>query len=270
MSVRTNARRKIITKTALLILIVVFFSLISLKLSAFSDQEEVFQRGVEAYEARNYDLALESFLFLVEEGIVNAELFHNIGNTYYRQNELGLAILNYKKGLKLQPNNRLLKNNLNYLLALTKDRQTTEETNPFLLILHRIVFALSLNSLFLLTLFIILLIVLVINTLIIYYKNNERTVPLFILSLLIVLFLLSGTVSLYRWRDYKDDSEGVLISSSTTGYSGPAEDYTNLFTIHEGMIIIVNIEGEDWSQITLPSGVTGWIRNDSFRRVKLE
>jgi len=270
MSITTNNRRLIKQNVLPYVLILIFCSLISLKLCAFTDQEEIFQRGVDAYEERNFDLALESFIFLSEEGIVNAELYYNIGNTFFRQDELGLAILYYKKGLKLQPNNRLLKNNLDHLLALTKDRQVSEETNPFLNILKAIVYALSLNYLFILSLFLFVIIVLIINVLIIYYKNREKTVPLFILSMSIVLFIIVGTISVYRWQDYLDDSEGVLLVSSTTGFSGPAEDYTNLFTIHEGMIFRVNIEGEEWSQITLPSGITGWVSNDTFARVKLE
>lgn len=248
---------------------IIILLVFSAHLPALFDNDEIFQRGVNAYEERNYELALQSFLHLLDEGYNNSQIYYNTGNTYFRLGNLGRAILYYKKGLRLEPYNPLLKANLNYLLSLTQDRQIVEETNPFVEIIEKIVYALPLNSLFILTLILFAIMILLINVMIIFFYRKEKTVPLFILTIMIILFLLSGLITYYRWQYLNDDTEAVLIVSSTTGYSGPAEDYTNLFRIHEGMIFRVNITEAEWSQIALPTGMTGWIRSDTFRKVKL-
>jgi len=251
-----------------MLLVVLLLVAITSALPAIFSREEIFQRGVTAYEERNYELALQSFQHLEEEGVVSAELFYNIGNTYFRLDTLGYAILYYKKGLRIDPANQLLNNNLNYLLSLTQDRQNVEDPNPFLRFINDLVFVLPLNSLFIITLIIFALIILMTNIIIIFYHRKEKTIPLFIITILVIAFALSGYISFYRWQVFNDDRDAVLIASSTTGYSGPAEDYTNIFRIHEGMIFKVNNSSANWSQITLPSGITGWIRNDTFVRVK--
>jgi tetratricopeptide (TPR) repeat protein len=245
------------------------FFLFQTPLFSFPTNEEIFERGVTAYEERNFELALQSFLHLETEGIVNAELFYNIGNTYFRLDKLGYAVLYYKKGLKIQPQNKLLQNNLNYLLSLTQDRQTREADNPFLAIFHTVVYSLPLNTLLIITLVCFALIIMLINSIIIFYNKRDKTIPLFILTIIIILFFSAAVLSTYRWHKFTDNSEAVLLVSSTTGFSGPAEDYTTLFRIHQGMIFTVNRSGQEWSQITLPSGISGWIKNTAFQRVEL-
>lgn len=253
-------------KRAFILLITVLS--FNILLHSFSTNEEVFQRGVNAYEERNYELALTSFLHLIEEGIINAELYYNTGNTFFRLDNLGAAILYYKKGLRLEPHNQLLRKNLNYLLSLTQDRQLTEETNPFLKIMRQFVYSLPLNSLFLLTLICFALLIFIVNVIIIFYHKKDKTIPLFILSFMMIIFIMTGSVLYYRWHKFTDDSEAVLLASAATGYSGPAEDYTTLFRIHEGMIFRVEMSGPEWSRVKLPTGITGWIKNETFQRVK--
>ena len=239
------------------------------QLPAIFDNDEIFQRGVNAYQERNYELALQSFLHLTEEGIVNAKLYYNIGNTYFRLDNIGHAILYYKKGLRLEPYNQSLQNNLRYSLSLTQDRQVIEDPNPFLSIVNDIVFSLPLNWLFTISLVLFALVVLIINVMIIYFPRREKTIPLFVIIMVIFLLLISGAITYYRWQHLHDDSEAVLVTTSTSGQSGPADDYESIFRIHEGMIFRVNTTQNGWSQITLPSGITGWIRNDTFKRIQI-
>lgn len=56
-----------------------------------------------AYEAGNYEEAASLYESLVKEGYQSADLFYNIGNAYYRSDNLGKAILNYERALKWDP-----------------------------------------------------------------------------------------------------------------------------------------------------------------------
>ncbi len=245
----------------------VLLILLLLSLNLTASDSEIFEQAVQYYEQRDYESALANFISIEENGIINADLFYNIGNCYYRLNKIGLAILYYKKGLRVNPNHPQLQFNLKYALSRTIDRQEPVDDNPLLSLLKKSVNYLSVNTHFLLLFIIFVLIVITINVTIIYYKRRDKTLIYSILGLLIVLFVISAIIGHYRWTQFYNESEAVLIYSDVTGYSGPNEDFSSLFKINEGVILnVLKTEG-DWSQIRLANGVSGWIKTAYYRKV---
>ncbi|MFA5499257.1 MAG: SH3 domain-containing protein [Candidatus Cloacimonadia bacterium] len=256
-------------KTIVCLLVILATLLTISSLEAAANKSELFDKGVEAYEGRQFEEALEYFLQLSDDGAISPELYHNIGNTYYRLNKIGMAILYYKMGLKLKPSDVSLQSNVEFLLTQTVDKQSVEELNPFLKFTKRMIDALSLNMLLVISLIFFIVSVLIINLTLIIYPNEDRTIPYLFLTFTLILTALFGGTSIHRLKNLNDDTEAVLIASSANGYSGPAEDYTNLFRIHEGMVFTVVKTDNDWSQIMLPTGISGWVKNDLFLRVKV-
>ncbi len=64
------------------------------------------------YQARNYDSAAILYERLAQDEPANAQLYYNLGNTYYRLNQIGRSVLNYERALKFDPDYRLAKDNL--------------------------------------------------------------------------------------------------------------------------------------------------------------
>ena len=64
-----------------------------------------------------------------EGGIRNGKLFHNIGSAYFRTNDIGRAILNYRKAGQYIPNDLNLQQNLNHARRTRLDSfEETQET----------------------------------------------------------------------------------------------------------------------------------------------
>lgn len=61
-----------------------------------------------------YQQAIDGFERLIASGVHNAKLYYNLGNAYFLRHDLGRAILNYRRGLRLEPGNRRLQANLRY------------------------------------------------------------------------------------------------------------------------------------------------------------
>lgn len=59
---------------------------------------------------------------LVKEGLVSYKLFYNLGNAYYKNNQIGKAIYNYELAHKLMPNNEDIKTNLQIANEKTIDK----------------------------------------------------------------------------------------------------------------------------------------------------
>src|SRR5436305_9592193 len=69
-----------------------------------------------------YQQAMAGYEQLVAAEIHNAKLYYNLGNTYFRLNDLGHAILHYRRGLRLDPGNRQLQANLSYARSQRVDQ----------------------------------------------------------------------------------------------------------------------------------------------------
>ncbi len=72
-------------------------------LRAADGADTTFARANADYAAGKYATAIEGFESLVKNGHWNASVFYDLGNAYFRKNDLGRAILNYERALALDP-----------------------------------------------------------------------------------------------------------------------------------------------------------------------
>jgi len=84
------------------------------------------------------------------------------------------------------------------------------------------------------------------------------------------MFIVGGLVvwSSMRYYHYVNNNEAVILSPEVQAYSGPGENYSNLFTIHEGLIIKINKKDNAWTLISLSNGLSGWVRSSTFNVVR--
>ena len=73
------------------------------------------EQAAEAYNKDDFNKALELYLQAAQQEGTSSELFYNIGNTYYRLDKRGEAILYYERALLLDPSNGDARNNLDYV-----------------------------------------------------------------------------------------------------------------------------------------------------------
>jgi len=253
-------------KKLVLILLLISFSWLLLGESKI---DEVFQNALNEYETKNYENALSDFLRVENEGLINADLFYNIGNCYFRIHQIGRSILYYKKALKIESDHVSARKNLEFALTLTKDKQEIGSEDVIRSFWVKLFDSLSINLLAVIAIMIFGLIILLTCFMIIYYRNRERTVPIFITTVLIFFLLVFLLLGFLKWRAYHFQNEGVILTPSAIGYSGPSEDFTRVFTIHEGMIFEIERDEDNWSLIKLPNGLGGWVNQEAFELIKL-
>jgi len=83
---------------------------------------DVFEEGVQAYEAGEYGRAAQSYEQLVGEGVEDPAVFYNLGNAYYRSGDIGAAIANYERALQLAPRFENVRENLDKAVGDTRQR----------------------------------------------------------------------------------------------------------------------------------------------------
>ncbi|RLC50392.1 MAG: hypothetical protein DRH79_07715 [Candidatus Cloacimonadota bacterium] len=245
-------------------LLIILFSFLLL---AEDINQKIFNDAIGYFENKDFLAALELFKSLENENLINADLYYNIGNCYFRLSDIGTSILYYKKALKIQSNHEAARRNLNYALTFTKDKQNTESENVIRSIWQRTFDSLSINLLAILMLIFWIALVGMIVIMIIRYRGREKTIPIFITTFIVFFLVVFSILSLMKWQGYHHNKEAVLIFPTAIGYSGPSSEYTRVFTIHEGMIFEIERQENDWSLIKLSNGLGGWIKSDAFEKI---
>ncbi len=87
---------------------------------AASAFDQVFDQGVAAYDRGEYPASINSFEQLVSEGVVQKEVFYNLGNAYFRNGQVAPAIANYERAWRLDPGEAVVRENLDRAVGQTE------------------------------------------------------------------------------------------------------------------------------------------------------
>ena len=79
--------------------------------------------GDSAYMQNDYLSAIQIYEGLLQQG-ESAEVYYNLGNSYYKSGDIARAILNYERALLLEPGNGDVRANLEIARAKTIDQVT--------------------------------------------------------------------------------------------------------------------------------------------------
>ena len=77
--------------------------------------------GDSAYIKEDYAAAIQIYEALLKNGEA-ADVYYNLGNSYYKIGEIAKAVLNYERALLLQPGNGDIRANLEVARAKTIDK----------------------------------------------------------------------------------------------------------------------------------------------------
>ena len=97
--------------------------------------------------------------------------------------------------------------------------------------------------------------------------KNPRNSFRALIGCLAVGFLLVIVGCSISWKIYERDyrKKGIVVEQKVDVRSGPGNENTNVFTIHEGIKVRVLRSNNGWYQISLPNGWNGWLQQESIR-----
>ena len=220
-----------------------------------------------AYIRGQYQQAIKDYEMLLKQG-ASADLYYNLGNAYYRSENITRAVLNYERALLLSPGDRDVRFNLQIARAKTIDKIVPESEMFFFTWYRSLVNLMSVDAwawtaLIALALLIVLLLV---------YLFSERIwlrkIGFFGGFVLLILFALSN---LFAWQQKQDllfRKGAIVISPSVTVKSTPAKNGTDLFILHEGTkVSITDGTMKGWMGIRIADGKEGWIESNMIEEI---
>lgn len=250
------------------LVIIVCLCMLAVSVSAqMTNAESIVEAGNQAYASGDYKTAVSQYESVIRSGFESAGLYFNLGNAYFKENNVPAAILYYEKAAKLDPTDENIRFNLalansriidkmeplpelflrtwykNLMHLFSSDRWAKIGLASFFLALAGLAIFIISSSVFL------------------------RKLAFWSVIILFGLMILSFTFSSQEYRDYSKHKSAIIFTPTVTVKSSPSESSVDLFVIHEGTKVFIIDLVEGWTEVRLANGNVGWVKSDTFRTI---
>jgi hypothetical protein len=89
-----------------------------------------------------------------------------------------------------------------------------------------------------------------------------RVAAIYTVAIAGFLAVIAASVLVGKLTSAAGHEAAIVLVPSSDVRSGPGETNPQLVEIHEGLKVTVLGTREEWLQVTLPNGITGWIRSE--------
>ena len=245
--------------------LILFISIITIPV--FAVQEGIslhYGIGMDAYKRGQYDLSIQEFESILSDSWVSPELYYNLGNAFYRVGNTAGAVWAFESCLKLSPTHLDAKYNLMLANLKVIDRINLPEPpiylKWYLSIKEQFTPSAWINiSLFIFLIFSIMMVASQMTSLLILQNLRGSIIVVFFIALFLTIHSI--------WTD-NSLSLGIIYATKVEARSEPNSFSTRLFEVHEGLRVSINQTADEWVEIELLDGKTGWIENNQIRLIR--
>ena len=235
-------------------------------LQAAQPQEPVAlaQQAENAYLGGDYIAAKDLYQAIVDQGIEASAIYLNLGSTYFQLEDMGRALVNYRRAQMIAPRDPLLHSHLARLRS-TRDDVQGDET--FIVDSLAALTTSSLNAQELQTLILSLWCLFFIVLITMIYRTQWRDFlrgPLIVL-VVVVLFGLVLWWSRSYTAQYRPPA--VVVAARVNVMSGPGDGYLPLYELHAAAELRVLERRDEWVRFVLPDQQQGWLHQSGIEIV---
>ncbi|MCX6181674.1 MAG: tetratricopeptide repeat protein [Bacteroidetes bacterium] len=246
-------------------LVLILCTFISCGLSANANIEVLKDSAESFYRQGKYEQSTEKWEAILKEDFHSPELYAALGNAYYKQNKIGLAILNYERALKLAPGDADVKDNLELANSKKTDKALSSSPNlkeP----LTELSAIITYDQLSWIAIFLMLTAGAIIIFTRFRAKENRKMgfltgLGLNLLAIVLILF------AAFQKKNTDDILAAIVTSPSAQIYNEPSSSSTRVVTLHEGSkVVIAKTEG-DWLKVLINEEFSGWVVKSSVEEI---
>jgi len=241
--------------------------LLSVRLYAHNDLKLLAEQAQQAYGNNQFHYVIELYDSILGMGYESAALYYNLGNAYFKNNQIPHAIWYYEKAKKLAPGDEQINFNLKLANTLITDNI---EAIPLLFyerwwraiygiftadIWAKIAIAFSFIAFIMLAIFLI---------------SRSTALKKTFFTFAMVGFFFTGLFVIFATKQYATthkQQSGIVFSPRVTAKSSPDISSIDLFVIHEGTKVFISDKLGEWYEIRLANGNVGWIRANAVREI---
>jgi tetratricopeptide (TPR) repeat protein len=225
------------------------------------------QNADDEYKKGNYQQAIKDYEELLHEG-VSADLYYNLGNAYFRTDNITKAILAYERAHLLQPGDDDINYNLQFARSRTIDKITPESEMFFVTWYRSLVNLTSVDGWARTAIFSIVM-ALVLMLLYLFSPNIVvRKVGFFGAIVFFVLFIMSNLYAYQQKQLLMNRTGAIVIAPTVTVKKTPSVQGSDAFVIHEGTRVDISDKSiKGWRGINLADGREGWVKVEQIEEI---
>lgn len=213
-----------------------------------------------AYIKNDFAAAVEMYESILQSVGESADIYYNLGNSYYKMNNIAKAVLNYERALLLNPGNGDIRFNLELARSKTVDKVISSSEMFFITWTRSLINTMSEKAWACtgITLFILTIVTL---SLFIFGKHVILKKIGFISAICFFLMtILANVFASEQKAELINRGNAVIMAPSVTVKSTPNQSGTDLFILHEGRkVMIKDNTMKEWKEIKLEDGNVGWV-----------
>jgi tetratricopeptide (TPR) repeat protein len=250
--------------------VILVFLVLLVVMPTFAQSEvsptEAMARANQHYEAGEFAEAISIYTAVIEAGIDNSDLYYNLANAYFKQGELGHAIVNYRRAQLLSPRDPDIATNLAMARSQTVDK--LEDETGLGNLVQTAEQWLTLNEAAVLALILwVLICYFAVLAILLPRQRRIFSWVMVVLGVFLVIGVFSLANRLYTaWRY----PPAVIVAQEVEITSGPgnAEQYLVEFNLHAGAEVNILEDRPAWRRIMLPGNLQGWVPVDAVETVE--
>ena len=217
-----------------------------------------YEKANSAYQDEKYDQAARLYQKSLQQGQISEELFYNLGNTYFKQQNYGDAALWYRRALVLTPrmpeprqNLRTLKKRVGLLDFELKgvDQIISHFRESELIYLFTggtWIALLCLGAL-------------------LFIKSFRPWRSLFVIAT--CLFAALAAASFFGLKTFRNriaiDHRAVITAPDAIAQTSPVPDAKTVIELPPGSEVRIVTDGGPWQYIDIPGELRGWVRSNA-------
>lgn len=220
--------------------------------------------AAQAYRSQDYKQSIALYEELIAQGKsedkVSAQLYYNLGNAYFRDNQLGRAILCYERALLLDPGDGDIRHNLRFAQNRTVDRIDTA-ANLFLTNWFRGIRNMFSSGQWGTMGIIFFILFLVCVGVYLFMRLLWARKSAFYAGIVLFLLAITANVFAFSQKNERVRKDSAIVMSGAAAVNASPDSHSNqLFELHEGTKVRIRNNDGNWFEIQISDGSVGWIR----------
>ena len=212
------------------------------------------------YGNEHYREAAECYQTILKQQGEAAEIYYNLGNCYYKLDEIPQAVLNYERASLLDPGDADIRANLALARGKTIDKVVPPSEMFFVTWWRDMTRCMSIDAW--MTLGIVAFVLMLAGLLMYMFLTSLalRKCGFYGAVAMLVLTLVANLSAISQHADQVHRSTAIIMAPAITVKSSPSQTSTDLFLIHEGSkVVILDATMRDWMEVQFEEGKQGWV-----------
>ena len=197
----------------------------------------------------------------------SSQLYYNLGNAYFRNNQIAKAIVNFERALLLEPGDSDIKHNLRFAKTRIEDKIDSADSffvNQWIRSIQNLY---SANTWATIGIVLFILLIIAIGSYMISVRLTLRKISFYTGIILLSLVIIANVFAFKQKNKIANRSTAIVMSASVSVYTSPDVHSQELFRLHEGAKVKIKRQEDRWIEITIANGSVGWLQKKNVETI---